>query len=230
MDLLVVTAHPDDEALYCGGLINKAASAGRQVALATLTRGGIGRTLDMCRPEALAGVRQGELRSAAEALGVACLEIFDLPDGALAEHSPIGVRILSDCLQRLNPRVLVTFPPNGMTGHHDHVAVHRIVREVLRRSRCYRTAVYYFASDSPFVEPPRPGFLPPAEVNRLQLAPTCRIDVSSVVTQKLTAMACHETQARSVVKFLRLYPDRILTESYSSALEDNDVRLEELVT
>jgi hypothetical protein len=51
-----------------------------------------------------------------------------------------------------------------------------------------------------------------------------------VATQKLTAMACHETQARSVVKFLRLYPDRILTESYSSALEDNDVRLEELVT
>jgi hypothetical protein len=54
--------------------------------------------------------------------------------------------------------------------------------------------------------------------------------VSSVVTQKLAAMACHETQARSVVKFLRLYPDRILTESFSSATENNDVRLEELVT
>lgn len=58
----MITAHPDDEALYSGGIIAKVAAAGRHVALVTLTRGGAGRTLGMCRSDALAAMREAELR------------------------------------------------------------------------------------------------------------------------------------------------------------------------
>jgi LmbE family N-acetylglucosaminyl deacetylase len=115
-----------------------------------------------------------------------------------------------------------------MNGHADHVAIHRIVRQALARSRC-PAAVFYFAGDGTFTESARHGFLPPAQVNRLWLTPTCRIDVRDVVTQKLVAMACHETQARSVVKHLRLYPDRILTESFHAPSGDNTM-LEKLLS
>src|SRR5207245_1584049 len=72
----------------------------------------------------LTDVRELELRDAARELGVAFLEIFDYPDGALEKVEEVeGVkeRFLGDlvrCLRSHRPQVVVTFGPEGTYGHH----------------------------------------------------------------------------------------------------------------
>jgi len=83
-------------------------------------------------------------------------------------------------------------------------------------------AVYYFAAREVFAEPARPGCLAPAEVERLRLPVTCDIDVGDVLGHKLRAMGQHETQARSIAKWLRRYPERVLAESFHRAQPATD--------
>ncbi|RCW42770.1 N-acetyl-1-D-myo-inositol-2-amino-2-deoxy-alpha-D-glucopyranoside deacetylase [Halopolyspora algeriensis] len=76
--LLLVHAHPDDEALWTGGTIARHAAHGVQVTVVTCTLGEEGevipehlRGLASDRADQLGGYRLGELRSACSALGVA---------------------------------------------------------------------------------------------------------------------------------------------------------------
>lgn len=125
-------------------------------------------------------------------------------------------------IERLLLRIVITFPPNGMNGHLDHVAAHQAVDCALRGARDRPAAVYFFAGTEEFTEPARPGFLEPGDVNRAMLPATTDIDVRSVLTEKLAAWGQYETQAHSVVKFMRLYPTRICTEPFHMARSDTD--------
>jgi LmbE family N-acetylglucosaminyl deacetylase len=128
---MAVLAHPDDESLGVGGTLARYASNGVDVFLVTATRGDGGgyrghRPGDERHPgsEALARIRETELRAAAATLGVREVELLDYPDLRLDRAHPreaIG-RIVT-ALRRLRPDVVVTFGPDGAYGHPDHVAI-----------------------------------------------------------------------------------------------------------
>ncbi|MBW1603774.1 PIG-L family deacetylase [Streptomyces sp. JJ66] len=212
-DLLVVVAHPDDESLHCGGLLHRAALSGGVAVTVTLTRGGAGRTLGMCTVEELPAVREQELRRAAEVLGVECAEVHDLPDGGLADHEPEGAAFVLDALRRWTPRRVVTFPPNGLNGHPDHRAAHHIALTALERYGV-TPDVLLVTSTAPYTEGDRPGFLAPSQVEKLRLPATVQMPVGDSLEAKLRAMGHYETQARSVAKILRCYPETLLTEAF----------------
>jgi LmbE family N-acetylglucosaminyl deacetylase len=212
-DLLVVAAHPDDETLHCGGLLCHTSLRGLTTVTVTLTRGGAGRTLGMCTEENLPAVREQELRHAAKSLGVTSAEVHDLPDGSLGDHEPDGVGLVLDALRRWQPRRVVAFPPNGMNGHPDHRAAHRIALAALDSYEA-RPDVLLMTSTVPYTEPARPGFLEPQKVEAMRLLPTLRVQVGSAPEAKLRAMGHYETQARSIAKFLRCYPEALLTEAF----------------
>ncbi|MEV1006312.1 PIG-L deacetylase family protein [Streptomyces sp. NPDC049881] len=212
-DLLVILAHPDDETLHCGGLLHRAARNGEVTVTVTLTRGGAGRTLGMCTTGELPSVREQELRRAAEALGIGCAEVHDLPDGGLSAHEETGTALISDALRRWRPRRVVGFPPNGMNGHPDHRAAHRIAVAALRAYDGH-PQVLLMTSAVPYTEPARPGFMDPEQVEAERLSPTLSMQVSDSLAAKLRAMGHYETQARSVAKFLRLYPERFYSEAF----------------
>ncbi len=92
------------------------------------------------RPPRLTDVREVELRDAAAELGVAFLETFDYPDGALekvAEIEAVRERFLGDivrCLRSHRPQVVVTFGPEGGYGHPDHKVVSRMTVQAFARS------------------------------------------------------------------------------------------------
>src|SRR5947208_8539724 len=71
--LLLVHAHPDDEAISTGGVMLKAKAHGHRVVLITATRGEVGEIYNMdeesSRPR-LGEIRSEELKNAAEILGV----------------------------------------------------------------------------------------------------------------------------------------------------------------
>jgi LmbE family N-acetylglucosaminyl deacetylase len=125
--MLAVWAHPDDEVYLAGGLMALAADAGCRVVCLTATRGEHG-TADPLRwpPARLAAVRELELAAALTALGVNEHHWLGIEDGTCATASSIGpVATIARLIRELGADTVVTFGPEGMTGHPDHRAVSR---------------------------------------------------------------------------------------------------------
>ncbi len=128
--LMAVLAHPDDESLAFGGILAKYAASGVQTYLVMATRGErgwFGPAADYPGPEALGQLREAELRAAARVLGLREVVFLDYRDGDLdqADHAEATARVVAH-IRRVRPDVVVTFDPNGMFGHPDHVAVSQL--------------------------------------------------------------------------------------------------------
>lgn len=123
--VLGIWAHPDDETYSCGGLFAAAADAGNRVACVTATRGEAG-SLDQVRwpPESLGEVRTRELDVALGMLGVSEHYWLDYADGGCAQvDAESAVRRLVAIIKDVQPDTILTFGPDGMTGHADHIAI-----------------------------------------------------------------------------------------------------------
>jgi LmbE family N-acetylglucosaminyl deacetylase len=128
--LMAVLAHPDDESLGVGGTLAKYAAEGVETAVVTATRGQRGRFRGHREPpehpgsEALGRIREAELQAAARTLGVSDVTILDYVDQALDRAEPRRIiRDIADRYRRLQPHVVLTFPPDGAYGHPDHIAI-----------------------------------------------------------------------------------------------------------
>ncbi len=123
--ILGVWAHPDDEVFTCGGVMALAAANGQQVMCMTATRGEAGVQDEARWPAARLGkIRSNELEAAYEKLGVLRHCWFDYPDGGLtAVPDKQGFKMIEQCIDECNPDSIITFGPDGMTGHPDHKAV-----------------------------------------------------------------------------------------------------------
>lgn len=120
--LAAVLAHPDDESRLVGGTLARAAAAGAAVSLYCATSGEAG---DARRsPAETAALRDGELRAACAALGIGELWLDGFADGGLADvdADTVTARIVR-FLRTTRAQVVITFGPDGRTGHPDHVAV-----------------------------------------------------------------------------------------------------------
>jgi N-acetylglucosamine malate deacetylase 2 len=117
-----VFAHPDDESRIVGGALARAAAAGVEVSLYCATRGEAG---DPGRsPQNTAALRGTELRAACATLGITTLWLDDFPDGGLdvVDGGLLDERIVR-FLRTVRPQTVVTFGPDGRTGHPDHIVI-----------------------------------------------------------------------------------------------------------
>ncbi len=134
--ILGVWAHPDDEAYLSGGLMAMASDAGARVACVTATRGELG-TPDPVSwpPDRLAAEREAELARSLSILGVTEHEWLGYPDGGCATVPPgEALTRLCDVMDRVRPDTVVTFGPDGHTGHPDHQTVSAWVRAAFSRA------------------------------------------------------------------------------------------------
>jgi N-acetyl-1-D-myo-inositol-2-amino-2-deoxy-alpha-D-glucopyranoside deacetylase len=190
--LLAVFAHPDDEAFRCGGTLALLARRGVRVHLLTATRGEAGSCGDppLCRPDELPVLREQELRCACAALGVEPPRLLDYRDGQLGEGDPeqLTARIL-EVVREVRPQVMLTFGPDGLSGHPDHVAIGRCAAAAFHRAEEV-AALYTVVVPRSVAE----------QLNMRQVHPVAdadialRVDVSSVWDTKLAAIHCHATQ------------------------------------
>lgn len=123
--LLGVWAHPDDETYLSAGLMAAMVRRGERVVCVTATRGEEG-TWDPERwpPATLGSVREAELAACMEVLGVSEHRWLDHRDGTCADVPfDEGVARIREVLEEVRPRTVLTFGPDGMTGHLDHKAV-----------------------------------------------------------------------------------------------------------
>jgi LmbE family N-acetylglucosaminyl deacetylase len=134
--LLGVWAHPDDEAYLSAGLMAAAADAGNPATVVTATYGELGFSdPDAWPPERGREVRRWEAAAALAPLGVQDHRWLDLPDGGLADlDEEEQVTRLVAIVDEVRPDTVLTFGPDGGTGHPDHIAVGRWATEAARRA------------------------------------------------------------------------------------------------
>ena len=134
--VLSVWAHPDDETYLSGGVMAAVAAAGGRVVCVSVTAGEHG-TADPVAwpPERLAGRRREEFADAMAVLGVDDHRILGLEDGTLRDvDREVGVAHVARLLAEVQPDAILTFGPDGMTYHPDHIAVGAWVTEAWHRA------------------------------------------------------------------------------------------------
>lgn len=120
-----IWAHPDDEAYLSGGLMALARDNGQRVVCVTATRGELG-TPDPAAwpPDRLAAKRTRELASCLAVLGVGEHHWLGYGDGECAGVDPDAAAArLGDLIGDVRPDTVLTFGPDGITGHLDHCTV-----------------------------------------------------------------------------------------------------------
>jgi LmbE family N-acetylglucosaminyl deacetylase len=143
--VLGVWGHPDDEAYLSGGLMAAAAEAGQRVVCVTATRGEAGFPDDDTRSVAeRIAIREGELAACLAALGVTEHHWLDSRDGECDQVSLDDVvPALCELIDEVRPDTVITFGPDGMTGHVDHVAVSRWTTAAVGRAGRPGTKLLY---------------------------------------------------------------------------------------
>lgn len=124
--VLGVWAHPDDETYCAAGVMAAARRAGNRVVCVTATRGERGARGHERPAEEVASQRSAELERALALLGVDEHVFLGYPDGgcdAVDASGPVARlrRVIAD----VQPATVLTFGPDGLTGHGDHMAVGR---------------------------------------------------------------------------------------------------------
>ena len=218
--ILLIFAHPDDESFIAAGLARRYADRGATVSLVTATRGDAGRVGEppLCRREDLAALREQELRAAAGVLGISEVHLLDYRDKHLAEAPAADIRgALVQRVRSFRPHVVVTFDPNGMNGHADHVAISRFTLDAVAAAADPRLSisgtqhhrVQRLLWNSPVLpwEVTRPGDL------RREPGVDFVVDVAPQRAARAAALRAHRTQNVPINRcfFSKRDVDRILS-------------------
>jgi len=218
--LLLVHAHPDDEAISTGGAMMKAKADGHRVVLVTGTRGEAGEIHNMdeksTRPH-LGEVRTKELEAASKILGVDRGEFLGYRDSGMVgtpendDPRSFHLAALEEAAAKLaaivreeRPDVVVTYDADGTYGHPDHIKAHLVTNAALdkleaegwRPRKLYYTAIPRSLMEKFMEQVPEEDRR--NDTIRIVGTPdelvTTRVDVSDFVDQKREAFAAHVTQ------------------------------------
>lgn len=185
--LLVVLAHPDDESFPMGGTLAKYAAEGAQVTLVCATRGEAG--ISGLSAADTAQIRTRELQAAAAALGLADVRFLGYLDGQLtAADADTVVGQLVNILRAVGPQAVITFGPDGISGHPDHLAIHRMTTSAFDQA-ALPARLYYLAPSEATLQ--GCGVIPSQE---LAGGPVAAIDVAHHLVTKVRAIQCHASQ------------------------------------
>jgi LmbE family N-acetylglucosaminyl deacetylase len=208
--ILGVWAHPDDEAYLAAGLMAQAVRDGARVAMVTATRGEEGSFDEDRWPTATMGkVREGELLRSLAILGVTEHTWLDYYDGTCAKvPMEEGVARIRAIVEEVEPRSVITFGPDGMTGHDDHKSVSAWATEAFRRAAPAGAKLFY-ATQTPewaerfvptlnrfnvFMEAGTPPVTPPDELAINYVLPPDLLEL------KLRAIQEHVSQVEGMIQ------------------------------
>ena len=126
--ILGIFAHPDDETSGAGCTFTKFARMGANVTVITATRGELGTLgtgdLSVSR-EQLPGVRENELRQVLALFGANPPILLGYKDQEVQhEETEVIAGTLLNYMKRIEPDVVITFGPQGISKHSDHIAIH----------------------------------------------------------------------------------------------------------
>jgi len=234
--LVTFHAHPDDEAIACGGTMARAAAEGHRVVLVVATRGEHGEVEDgvVAPGSSLAEHRTAETEAAARILGVARVAFLGYEDSGMigtpeneaptsfwqADMEEAAGR-LAAILAEEEADALTVYDDHGGYGHPDHIQVHRVgirAAELAGTPRVYESTVdrdYILAMMAQAAEAGAEGFGgdgegPDLDFNELGSPShmiTTTVDVTGYLDEKRKAMAAHASQISEDSFFLNMTPE-----------------------
>jgi LmbE family N-acetylglucosaminyl deacetylase len=223
--LLGVWAHPDDEAYTSAGLMAEFRRRGDRVVVVTATLGERGTTdPEAWPPHRLAPLRHAELRNSLAVLDVDELHVLGYADGTCAASD--GTDVVARWISDLAPDLIVTFGPDGMTGHPDHRAVSSWTTAAWTASAS--GADLWYATLTPefhrkwdatnqrvglWADQPAPPCTDPADLARTTTL------ADDILDLKLEALHAHASQTRELVELVgaETYREWWRTESFRRA-------------
>ena len=116
MNILVISAHPDDEVLGMGGTIYKFAKLGHKIDLCIVTDG-------KCGSVKREKIRKESASKAAKFLGIKKIHFLNFPDTKLDVTPQIEInKKLETLIKKIKPEIIYTVPDNDF--HKDHQKIH----------------------------------------------------------------------------------------------------------
>ncbi|MFQ5873238.1 MAG: PIG-L deacetylase family protein [Dehalococcoidia bacterium] len=210
--LLAMFAHPDDESFGPGGTIAKYASEGVEVRLIVATRGEKSTmgSSEKYGADELGAIRERELCSAAEVLGVRQVRVLGYLDTRLHEADPEELAsALGRAMIEIRPDVVITFDPGGITANPDHVAVTKAVSQAFsdiyprqQGQDLLQSRLYYWVVPQTIATHLR-------EVSNIDFVGTPEdsittiIDVSASLGRQWQAIRCHKSQSDPIPAVLK---------------------------
>ncbi len=195
--LLLVFAHPDDEISSVAGTTAKYTQRGISVDLICATRGEKGTRLDVPPDVDTATAREAGLRIAAGITGIRDIYLLGYMDGDLEKADAVEVanRVMK-IMQKVQPEVVITFGPDGISGHPDHKAISKattVAFEMLTESGGGPRKLYYVTIPESALN----------EIGNEDLAGvktrpddeiTTMINISGYIGTKIRALEAHSSQ------------------------------------
>jgi LmbE family N-acetylglucosaminyl deacetylase len=138
MRILYIYPHPDDESFGPAQVMRKQLRQGHEVFLLTLTRGGATRQRHKFgySIEEMGEVRHKEMLDVARVLELSGMTVLDLPDSGLKEMDPREIEaVIRDQILAVEPQVVATYAVHGISGFHDHLVSHAVVKRVFLELR-----------------------------------------------------------------------------------------------
>jgi LmbE family N-acetylglucosaminyl deacetylase len=202
--ILLVFAHPDDESFGMAGTVKKYTQQGVPVDLVCATRGEKGARLDVPANIDTGTAREAELRVAAAIMGIRDIYFLGYIDGELdkADADEVISKI-KDIMRRVQPEIVITFGPDGITGHSDHVAVGKAATKAFERLSAEGSGPrkLYYVTIAESAVPNADDF---GVATRPDEQVTISTDISDYLDSKIQAIAAHRSQqdAREFIKML----------------------------
>jgi LmbE family N-acetylglucosaminyl deacetylase len=166
-EVVLLSPHPDDEALGCGGTLTLLNRKGVSSTVVFLTDG------EKLRGEpsaAIAEKRKEEARRASKMLGCREPVFLGFPDGEVGDYTDALSKHIADIIAAQKPDIV--FAPSPIDFHQDHMATARISLELLSKLNSFKLAFYEVYSTIRF---------------------THLIDISEVVEQKKEVILNYRT-------------------------------------
>ncbi|MCB9169100.1 MAG: bacillithiol biosynthesis deacetylase BshB1 [Flavobacteriales bacterium] len=180
VDLLCITAHPDDAEISCAGTLLHHVALGRSIGLVELTVGELG-------TRGSGEERAREAEAARIVLGAACRYQLGLPDGFFQVDRE-GLLHVVQCIRRHRPQVLIT---NAVRDRHpDHGRAAALVAEAAFLSGLRRIHTEQEGEEQ---TPWRPRHVLHAIQDRW-IDPDLVVDITAHWDQKLEALRCFGSQ------------------------------------
>lgn len=190
MSVLVVAAHPDDEALGCGGTIARLSEEGRTVHVVILAEGITSRDATpghSARREELSALGRAA-KAAGHTLGAASVNLQRFPDNRLDSLDRLEVtKAVESWIDEVQPDTVLTHHAGDVNI--DHRRIHEAVVTACRPQpgHCVRRLLFFEVASSTEWQPP--GSAAPFE-------PNVFVDISNYLERKLAALEIYESEMR----------------------------------
>ena len=180
LDILVLSVHPDDAELGCGGTILKHVALGKKVGIVDLTKGELG-------TRGSVEIRAKEAAAAAKILGLAVRENLAIPDGFFENTKQYQLKVI-EAIRKYQPEIIIT---NAYHDRHpDHGRACNLVTDSVFLSALRKIETY---ADGKLQEPWRAGMLLHF-IQDVYIQPDILIDITDYWDKKIESVNAYGSQ------------------------------------